>query len=124
MAIVKWVFVIPLVVASTILILSNLQTAVHINFLTFRTVAMPLSYCLVIAFLAGLLLALILSIPSQLRLRSRIREIRRKNERLDNEIAELRKLPIGDPIPDRSRIENNTSTLPTKLDDASAKPSS
>jgi hypothetical protein len=66
----------------------------------FRTVELPLAAALVVALLAGLLLAVALSLPNQFRLRARLRELSRKLDRLENENAELRKLPLDDALPE------------------------
>jgi cell division protein FtsL len=65
-------------------------------------VELPLAAALVVALLTGLLLAVALSLPNQFRLRARIRELTRKLDRLENENAELRKLPLDEAIPERS----------------------
>ena len=62
----------------------------------FCTVEMSLSAALVGAIAVGFLLAVGLSLPNQFRLRKGARELRRANERLETELAELRKLPLGD----------------------------
>lgn len=82
---------------------SNYDDKVTIYFTKqFRTVELPLAAALVVALLAGLLLAFALSLPNQFRLRARIRELTRKLDRLESENAELRKLPLDDTIPERS----------------------
>jgi uncharacterized integral membrane protein len=68
----------------------------------YRTVPIPLAAALVVALLTGLLLAVVLSLPNQFRLRARVRELTRKLDRLENENAELRKLPLDDAIPQSS----------------------
>jgi uncharacterized integral membrane protein len=79
---------------------SNYDETVVVYFTKyFRTVEIPLAAALVVSLLTGLLLAVALSLPNQFRLRSRIRELTRKNDRLENEIAELRKLPLDDSLP-------------------------
>ena len=76
---------------------SNYDQRVAIYFTqAFRTVEIPLAAALVGSMLAGFLLAVALSLPNQFRLRGRIRELNRKVERLENEIGELRKLPLED----------------------------
>lgn len=62
----------------------------------FRTVEIPLSAALVGAMVAGFLLAVALSLPNQFRLRARIRELRRKLDRVEGENVELRRLPLSD----------------------------
>lgn len=79
---------------------SNYDQTVVVYFTRyFRTVELPLAAALVISLVAGLLLAVALSLPNQFRLRGRIRELTRKIERLENENAELRKLPLDDSVP-------------------------
>ncbi len=85
--------------ALAIFLFSNYEQKVVISFTEFalfKTVPIPLSAALVTALAGGFLLAVALSLPNQFRLRGRVRELRRKLERLENEIAELRKLPLTD----------------------------
>lgn len=79
---------------------SNYDRTVVVYFTKyFRTVELPLAAALMVSLVTGLLLAVALSLPNQFRLRSRIRELTRKLERLESENAELRKLPLDDSIP-------------------------
>ena len=83
--------------ALAIFLWSNYEQKVVISFTEpFKTVPIPLSAALVAALAGGFLLAVALSLPNQFRLRGRVRELRRKLEHLENEIAELRKLPLTD----------------------------
>ena len=85
--------------ALAIFLWSNYEQKVVISFTEFapfKTVPIPLSAALVTALAGGFMLAVALSLPNQFRLRGRVRELRRKLERLENEIAELRKLPLTD----------------------------
>ena len=79
---------------------SNYDQRVVIKFTDYRNLHpsadISLSAALVGAMLAGFLLAVALSLPNQFRLRGRVRESRRRIDRLENEIAELRKLPLSD----------------------------
>ena len=76
---------------------SNYDQRVVISFTErFRTVEISLSAALVGAMVAGFLFAVALSLPNQFRLRARVRELRKKAERLESELAELRKLPLTD----------------------------
>jgi uncharacterized integral membrane protein len=80
---------------------SNYDQKVVVYFTSqLRTVELPLAAALVVALLAGILLAVALSLPNQLRLRSRLRELGRRVDRLESENAELRKLPLEDSIPE------------------------
>lgn len=97
MGIVKSVLILLVGAVLATFLWSNYEQTVEIYFTqAFRTVEIPLAAALVGAMLAGFLLAVALSLPNQFRLRGRIRQMNRKNERLEREIAELRKLPLDD----------------------------
>jgi uncharacterized integral membrane protein len=99
-SIIKSLFILLAGAALATFLWSNYEHKVTIYFTQqFRTVELPLAAALVVALLAGLLLAVALSLPNQFRLRARIRELTRKLDRLENENAELRKLPLDDAIP-------------------------
>jgi uncharacterized integral membrane protein len=99
--IIKSLFILLAGAALATFLWSNYEQKVTVYFTgQFRTVELPLAAALVVALLAGLLLAVALSLPNQFRLRARIRELSRKLERLDNENAELRKLPLDDALPE------------------------
>ena len=90
--------------ALAVFIWSNFDQGVVIYFTPyFRTFEIPLSAALVSALTIGFLFAFILSVPNQFRLRARIRDHRKKVERLESEIAELRKLPLSDVEVSRER---------------------
>lgn len=83
--------------ALAVFLWSNYEQKVVISFTApFRTVPIPLSAALVGALAAGFLLAVALSLPNQFRLRGKVREMKRNVGRLEDEIAELRKLPLTD----------------------------
>jgi uncharacterized integral membrane protein len=92
---------------------SNYDQTVVIYFTQyFRTLEVPLAAALLVALVAGLVLAVALSLPNQFRLRARIRDLTRKNERLESEIVELRKLPLDDSLP-VSPSKSREGTKPT-----------
>ena len=83
--------------ALAIFIRSHFDQRVVIYFTDyFRTFELPLSAALIGALVIGFFFSFILSIPNQFRLRGRVRDHRRKIEKLESEIAELRKLPLSD----------------------------
>ena len=103
MGIIKSLFILLAGAALATFLWSNYEQKVVVYFTTqFRTVELPLAAALVVALLTGLLLAVALSLPNQFRLRARIRELTRKLDRLEDENAELRKLPLDDSIPGSS----------------------
>jgi len=96
---------------------SNYDQRVVISFTErFRTVEISLSAALVGAMVAGFLFSVALALPNQFRLRGRVREARRRSERLERELAELRTLPLTDvsepssESPDTSPKRSGTST--------------
>jgi uncharacterized integral membrane protein len=100
-SIIKSIFILLAGAALATFLWSNYEQKVTVYFTgQFRTVELPLAAALVVALLVGLLLAVALSLPNQFRLRARIRELTRKLDRLENENAELRKLPLDDAIPE------------------------
>jgi uncharacterized integral membrane protein len=101
--IIKSLFILLAGAALATFLWSNYDQKVVVYFTRqFRTVELPLAAALVVALLTGLLLAVLLSLPNQFRLRARVRELARKLDRLENENAELRKLPLEDAIPESS----------------------
>ena len=101
--IIKSLFILLAGAALATFLWSNYDQKVVVYFTRqFRTVELPLAAALVVALIIGLLLAVALSLPNQFRLRARIRELTRKLDRLSNENAELRKLPLDDSIPESS----------------------
>jgi uncharacterized integral membrane protein len=99
--IIKSLFILLAGAALATFLWSNYEQKVVVYFTTqFRTVELPLAAALVVALLTGLLLAVALSLPNQFRLMARIRELTRKLDRLEDENAELRKLPLDDSIPE------------------------
>jgi len=67
-----------------------------------HTREIPLAMALFSALLVGFLVATLLGIGDQLRLRSRLRQMRLRAERLESELSELRKLPLEDSLPARA----------------------
>ena len=100
MGIIRTILVLFLLLAGAALatfLWSNYDQRVVISFTQrFRTVEIPLSAALVSALAIGFFFSFILSVPNQFRLRGRLRDHRKKIERLESEIAELRKLPLSD----------------------------
>lgn len=80
----------------------NYEQGVVIYFTrTWRTAEIPLSLALFGSLLLGFLVAAILAVADQIRLRSRLRQMRRTVERLEAELGELRRLPLEDSLASR-----------------------
>ncbi len=83
-----------------IFINSNLDQRVTIYFTqSARTRELPLAMALFAVLLLGFLAAFLLAVTDQLRLHSRLRQMRLKVERLESELGELRKLPLEESLP-------------------------
>jgi len=99
--------------ALAIFLWSNYEQKVVISFAApFKTVPIPLSAALVAALAGGFLLAVALSLPNQFRLRGRVRELRRKLDRVEGEIADLRTLPLTDVAKSSSDIADVGTSNP------------
>jgi len=94
--------------ALTIFIYSNFQQRVVIHFTDrYRTTETPLALALFGAMVAGFLIATLLAFTHQFRLRNRLRQLRKTNERLESEIAGLRNLPLTS-LPSSGRTESDS----------------
>jgi uncharacterized integral membrane protein len=90
--------------ALTIFIYSNFDQSVVVHFTDwYRTKEIPLALALFGAMVAGFLVAALLAFTQQFRLRSRLRQLRKTNERLESEIAGLRNLPLTSLPPSAGR---------------------
>ncbi len=104
-------FVLLLGAALATFIWSNYEQKVTVYFTSYRSTGeISLSLAMFASMLVGFLLASILAIGSQLSLRRRGRQLRRKNERLDSELAELRKLPLTESLPEAATASDETSS--------------
>ena len=72
---------------------------------SWHTREIPLSLALFGTLILGFLVAALLAIADQLRLRSRLRQMRRNVERLESELGERRKPPLDDSLPSRPGSE-------------------
>jgi uncharacterized integral membrane protein len=80
----------------------NYEQGVIIYFTrAWRTAEIPLSLALFGSMLLGFLVAAILAVADQIRLRSRLRKMRRTVEQLEAELGELRRLPLEDSLASR-----------------------
>jgi uncharacterized integral membrane protein len=101
--------------ALTIFIYSNFQQSVIVYFTNqYQTAEIPLALALFAAMVAGFLVTALLAFSHQFRLRNRLRQLRKTNERLESEIAGLRNLPLTSLPPSGRRAE------PDKNDDYQA----
>ncbi len=103
--------------ALTIFFISNFDQRVIVYFgwppyLGFQTVDIPLALALLGAMLAGFVIAAFLAITDQFRLRTRLRQLRKTNERLESELEALRNLPLTSLAPSEGRpdIPENEDT--------------
>ena len=107
----------------TIFFITNFDQRVIVYFgwppsLGFQTLDIPLALALLGAMLAGFVVAAVLAITDQFRLRTRLRQLRRTNERLESELEALRNLPLTS-LPrseDRRATAENPKNEDTKND--------
>ena len=65
----------------------------------YHTEELPLSHALAGAMAVGFLVAGLVAIGDQIRLRGRIRQLKRGSEKLEAELGALRNLPLGETLP-------------------------
>ena len=104
----------------TIFFISNFDQQVVVYFgwpptLGFQTVDIPLALALLGAMVAGFVVAAFLAITDQFRLRTRLRQLRKTNERLESELEALRNLPLTSLPPSEGQPET-PETQDTKED--------
>jgi uncharacterized integral membrane protein len=71
-----------------------------------HTREMPLALALFGAMILGFLVAALVGLADQMRLRGRIRQMRRASEKLESELAALRNLPLGESLPERGESKD------------------
>jgi uncharacterized integral membrane protein len=81
------------------------QVVVHFT-RNWHTAEMSLALALFGALLLGFVVAALLSLADQIRLRSRLRQMRKTVERLESELTELRRIPLETSKPESSELEN------------------
>ncbi len=106
----------------TIFFISNFDQRVVVYFgwpptLGFQTVDIPLALALLGAMVAGFVVAAFLAITDQFRLRTRLRQLRKTNERLESELEALRNLPLTS-LPLSEGQHETPETQDTKEDTA------
>ncbi|MFQ5790921.1 MAG: LapA family protein [Acidobacteriota bacterium] len=121
MSIVRSLFYVLLGVTLAIFLMSNFEQRVTVSFTKlWQTREISLSLALFTAMMAGFLVGAVLAIADQLRLRSRLRQMRRSTERLEAELSELRKLPLTDmhgTLPAREAQETGPAGSLVRKDD-------
>ena len=104
MSIVRTLFYLLVGAALATLIYANYgqKVVVYFDFTQrYHTPETSLSLALFAAMLVGFAVAALVGIADQIRLRSRLRQLRRTHEKLEAELAALRNLPLGEPLPPR-----------------------
>jgi uncharacterized integral membrane protein len=84
---------------------------------SWHTKEIPLSLALFGAMLLGFLVAALLAVADQLRLRARIRQLRKNIEQLESQIGAPSKPPVVDspPVRESPQSEENTESGPEAL---------
>jgi uncharacterized integral membrane protein len=70
-------------------------TPVTLNY-AYNTIEMPLALFALIAFMVGVLFAILLMVPAILNGRKRVRQVRKTCKEQEQELKSLRKLPLDD----------------------------
>jgi uncharacterized integral membrane protein len=105
-SVIRTLFYIVVGAALATVIYSNYDQRVVVNFDRWHTREMPLALALFGAMILGFLVAALVGLADQMRLRGRIRQMRRASEKLESELAALRNLPLGESLPERGESKD------------------
>ena len=96
MSLVKWIVALLVAVALAVLFAQNSGQSVDLRVFGREFLDIPLYYVLAGSFVLGVLVALLLGSIREIKLRGRLRGFQRDLRDRDNEISELRALPLQD----------------------------
>jgi uncharacterized integral membrane protein len=99
MWILRWLLLIVVLFFLVGFLSQNADQIVTVKIMGWTAPELPLSYALFLAGIAGYALCLIVALINQLRLRSQISGLRRKNRELQNELDRLRNFALEGEIP-------------------------
>jgi uncharacterized integral membrane protein len=105
MSYLKAIFISAVVALAIIFMVQNIQPLSHplsirlnLFFVKFETTPYATYMIILLAFFVGLLAASLLGLVERLRLRKRLRDLRKQNDKLRGELNSLRNLPLNDPV--------------------------
>jgi len=93
-ALVRTILSLAVILLLSLFFAQNSGQVVDVRFFGWEYLAIPLYLVLLIAFVAGLLLALLAAAWREVRLRTRLRRLQKEIREKDREIADLRALPL------------------------------
>lgn len=117
MTVIRTLFYIVVGAVLATLVYSNYgqRVVVYFDFTQrWHTSEIPLALALFGAMFLGFLLAALMALADQIRLRGRIRQMRRATEKLESELAALRNLPLGESLPRRAEAKDSGLSPPPR----------
>lgn len=108
MWIVRSVLMLFLIILVTYFSFANNEQKVSIVFLNYRLTDVHMVLALFVSFLLGVIAWFIYSIIQILQIKTEVRGLRRKNQHLSKELADLRNMSIEEVIPDDREEDSGT----------------
>jgi uncharacterized integral membrane protein len=99
MWILRWLLLIIVLFFLVGFLSQNADQIVSVKIMGWTSPDLPLSYALFLAGLAGYAICLLVALINQIRLRTQIGSLRRKNRELQNELDRLRNFALEDALP-------------------------
>jgi uncharacterized integral membrane protein len=99
MWILRWLLLIVVLFFLVGFLSQNADQIVSVKLMGWTSPDLPLSYALFLAGLAGYALCLLVALINQIKLRSQIGSLRRKNRELQNELDRLRNFALEEELP-------------------------
>lgn len=113
MWVIRWVLITALVLALVGFMGQNQDEMVDIKFFMWETPRMALAYALFLAFGVGVIVHMLIAVFRQLQLRSEIGRQKRQIRKLQEEIDQLRNLPIEEELfPDETGLSRPDTGSP------------
>jgi putative membrane protein len=112
MSYLKAIFISAVVALAIIFMVQNIQPLSHplsirlnLFFVKFETTPYATYMVILLAFFVGLLVASLLGLAERFRLRKRLRDLRKRNDKLRDELNSLRNMPLNDPVSGPPELE-------------------
>jgi len=106
MWIIRWVFVLLIMVILLWFSLQNLDQFVTIKFWKYQVVDVPMIMALFVSFIIGALVWFLVALFQMLQVKTEMHGIRRENSKLQRELADLRNMSIEEDTP---KLEKDNS---------------
>jgi putative membrane protein len=112
MSYLKAIVISAVVALAIIFMVQNIQALSHplsirlnLFFVKFETTPYATYMVILLAFFVGLLVASLLGLAERFRLRKRLRDLRKRNDKLRDELNSLRNMPLNDPVSGPPELE-------------------